>query len=80
MRSGFWQDCTTTDFARIDPEQTVALLPVAAVEQHGPHLPLATDALINEGLVRAALALQPATPPLLVLGRNTLLGVGRAGS
>jgi creatinine amidohydrolase len=67
VRSGFWQDCTTTDFAKVDAERTVALLPVAAVEQHGPHLPLATDAIINEGLVRAALALQPPTPALLVL-------------
>ena len=72
MRSGFWQDCTTADFARIDAEETVALLPVAAVEQHGPHLPLATDAIINDGLVRAALALQPPTPALLVLPAMTI--------
>ena len=49
VRSGYWQDLTTTDFGRVDPERTVALLPVAAVEQHGPHLPLSTDALINDG-------------------------------
>lgn len=67
MRSGFWQDCTTTDFASLDAERTVALLPVAAVEQHGPHLPLATDAIINEGLVRATLALPSAAASLLVL-------------
>jgi creatinine amidohydrolase len=67
VRSGFWQDCTTADFSGLDPEQTVALLPVAAVEQHGPHLPLATDALINDGLVRAALAALPGGPTLLVL-------------
>ena len=57
MQSGYWQDRTTADFRQFDPETTVALLPVAAVEQHGPHLPLSTDALINDGLVRAALAL-----------------------
>jgi creatinine amidohydrolase len=67
VRSGYWQDLTTADFGRVDPEQTVALLPVAAIEQHGPHLPLATDALINEALVRAALERAPAAATLLVL-------------
>ena len=67
MRSGYWQDRTTADFRHLDPETTVALLPVAAVEQHGPHLPLITDALINDGLVRAALALVSSRPTLLVL-------------
>lgn len=67
MRSGYWQDLTTADFGPVDPERTVALLPVAAVEQHGPHLPLATDALINEALVRAALERAPAGADLLVL-------------
>ena len=56
MRSGYWQDLSTTDFRRIDVERTIAVLPVAAVEQHGPHLPLATDALINAGIVTATLA------------------------
>jgi creatinine amidohydrolase len=55
MQSGYWQNMTTRDFGDLDVEKTVAVLPVAAVEQHGPHLPLATDALINAGIVRAAL-------------------------
>jgi creatinine amidohydrolase len=67
LRSGYWQDFTTADFGRVDPEATVALLPVAAVEQHGPHLPLATDAIINEALVRAALERAPAAAKLVVL-------------
>jgi creatinine amidohydrolase len=57
VQSGYWQDRTTADFRLVDPETTVALLPVAAIEQHGPHLPLSTDAVINDGLVRAALVL-----------------------
>jgi creatinine amidohydrolase len=67
LRSGYWQDLTTTDFGRVDPEKTVALLPVAAIEQHGPHLPLATDALINDAVVRASLERLPSGVSLLVL-------------
>jgi hypothetical protein len=36
--TAFWHDMRTTDFARVDVDRTVALLPVAAIEQHGPHL------------------------------------------
>lgn len=66
--SGYWRDLTTRDVATLDPARTVALLPVAAIEQHGPHLPLATDAIINAGIVEGALArLGPGDPRLLVL-------------
>jgi creatinine amidohydrolase len=67
LASGYWQDLTTTDFARVDATRTVALLPVAAIEQHGPHLPLATDALINAGVVARALHLLPSSASVLVL-------------
>lgn len=67
LPSGPWQDLATTDFARVDPARTIALLPVAAIEQHGPHLPLATDALINQGVVAEALRRLPATASVLVL-------------
>jgi creatinine amidohydrolase len=42
-----WQELTSPDFRAID-RTTPVVLPVAAVEQHGPHLPLATDRMIAE--------------------------------
>ncbi len=48
-----WQDLTTDDFAAL-AANAVAVLPVAAVEQHGPHLPVGTDALIAEGMIGLA--------------------------
>lgn len=57
--SRYWADLTTQDFAqRIatgEAAQTIAVLPVAATEQHGPHLPLSVDTVLVDGVVTAAL-------------------------
>lgn len=45
-----WQELTSPDFRAID-RATPVVLPVAAIEQHGPHLPLATDRMIAEHFV-----------------------------
>ncbi|GGL70076.1 creatininase family protein [Halocalculus aciditolerans] len=45
-------DATWTDAADADPD--VALLPVGSTEQHGPHAPLATDALTASAVADAA--------------------------
>jgi creatinine amidohydrolase len=47
-------EMTWKEVAGLDPARTVALLPVGAIEAHGPHLPLATDGLIAEAMVAAA--------------------------
>ncbi len=65
--SGYWRNLTTVDFAALDPERTVALLPIAAIEQHGPHLPVSVDSAINEALVEAAIRRAPDDPVLLAL-------------
>lgn len=62
-----WEDLTWQDFSAVDAERTVVVLPVAAIEQHGPHLPLAVDAAINRGILDRALDLVGAAVPMLVL-------------
>lgn len=67
LPSRYWADLATTDFAALDPARTVAVLPVGATEQHGPHLPLAVDHRLVDGIVARALPLVPAEAPVLVL-------------
>lgn len=64
---GHWSDLTTADFARLDRARAIALLPVAATEQHGPHLPLSVDATIADGVVAQALRELPPGFPALAL-------------
>jgi len=42
-----WDELTSPQLAKVD-KSTPVILPIAATEQHGPHLPLATDRLIAE--------------------------------
>ncbi|MCY4260463.1 MAG: creatininase family protein, partial [Rhodobacteraceae bacterium] len=46
-----WEDCTAPEFQTLDPGKTIAILPIGAIEQHGPHLPTGTDTYINLGML-----------------------------
>lgn len=59
-RRVWWGDFRAAEFDGLDPEATIAVLPVAAVEQHGPHLPVSTDLAIMTGMLEKAFALLPA--------------------
>lgn len=65
--SRWWWDLSTREFAALDMGRIVAVLPVGAVEQHGPHLPVRVDAAINAGIVARAVDLMPDDLPALVL-------------
>lgn len=51
MRRLNWQDFRAEEFDSVDPQESIAILPLAAIEQHGPHLPVGTDAIIAEGML-----------------------------
>jgi creatinine amidohydrolase len=63
----FWSQLTTRDFAALDAATTVAVLPLGATEQHGPHLPLGVDSTLVDGIVGAALPLLSPSSAVLFL-------------
>ena len=63
----FWAEMTWRDFAAADMRNVVAVLPVAATEQHGPHLPVGTDTFISEGYFAHTIERLPADLPVLFL-------------
>ncbi|MDA8455963.1 creatininase family protein [Acidovorax sp. GBBC 3334] len=69
--SRFWAELSTRDFSEAQASglagRTVAVLPVAAIEQHGPHLPLSVDTTLLQGVIDAALPRLPADLPVLFL-------------
>jgi creatinine amidohydrolase len=76
LPSRYWADWSTRDFAlaqtRGPLENTIAVLPVAATEQHGPHLPLKVDSALIDGVVAASLTHLGADVPALFLPTQTV--------
>ena len=71
LPSRFWSDLTTRHFSQLAASATidsvVAVLPVAATEQHGPHLPVSVDTTLVNGVIDAALLHLPDDLPVLFL-------------
>ncbi|MEP1765182.1 MAG: creatininase family protein [Sulfitobacter sp.] len=64
----FWANHTSDSLHAMVARDPVAVLPIGAIEQHGPHLPLSVDTDINAGLVTAtAEILAPTELPVLFL-------------
>ena len=74
--SRFWADWSTRQFAECMAsgrlEQMIAVLPVAATEQHGPHLPLKVDSALVEGVIAACLPYVGVDVPALFLPTQTV--------
>jgi len=70
-----WQTRSSLEIGQLDRDRAVAILPVGAIEQHGPHLPLGVDAMINEGIIKQAMdrmhkELQVLVLPILPVGKS----------
>lgn len=63
----YWSDYTSEEFSRLDRGSIVAVLPVGATEQHGPHLPLSVDSAIVSGMVAAIVGRLPEASRALFL-------------
>ena len=66
----YFANLTTKQIECIDKNEGVVILPIGAVEQHGPHLPLLTDTIIANGALNLTLRQLPtetkvwALPPM----------------
>ncbi|MEV6503108.1 creatininase family protein [Streptomyces sp. NPDC048504] len=79
-----WAELTTEDVRGLAKDSAVVIQPIGAVEQHGPHLPLVTDALVAEVIARTAVerlgeAANMWVLPTLHYGKSTE-HLGRAGT
>ncbi len=62
-----WTDIHWPDVAGGSAARWIAVLPLAATEQHGPHLPLGTDVMIAEAYLARVRELLPDTAPAIFL-------------
>jgi creatinine amidohydrolase len=77
-----WEDLNSVQIAQrlsADPD-TVALIPVGATEQHGPHLPVGTDTIIAVAVAEAAAGGLALVLPPLAFGASYFHGAELAGT
>lgn len=65
--SFYWADYSTAAISERDLSKSVIILPIAAVEQHGPHLPLGVDSIINRAIVERVVAQLQRDADVLIL-------------
>jgi creatinine amidohydrolase len=71
-----WENLTRDELAAIDKDSAIVFLPTAATEQHGPHLPVGTDAIILSSLIDHFIATQQFDEGSLIFA--PLLNVGKS--
>lgn len=62
----FWREMPSSAFGEA-AKDWIAVLPMAATEQHGPHLPLGVDSFIAEGMIAECIRTLPEDAPVTFL-------------
>jgi creatinine amidohydrolase len=62
-----WTEIHWPDIAGAEPARWIAVLPLAATEQHGPHLPVGTDVMITQAYLARVRELLPDSIPATFL-------------
>ncbi len=70
-----WSDLTVEEFRALDGARTIAVLPVGATEQHGPHLPLSVDTDLALAVLERA---RPKVDPTLDVLILPVQAIGRS--
>ena len=66
QRSVLWSELRAPELRELATPETIVIVPVAAVEQHGPHLPVATDTMLACEVAKRSAAIIAETTPALV--------------
>jgi len=62
-----WTEIRWPEIGPAEPARWIAVLPLAATEQHGPHLPVGTDVMIAQAYLARVRELLPGTLPVTFL-------------
>ena len=66
QRSVLWSELRWPELKELTTPETIVIVPVAAIEQHGPHLPVVTDTMLaREVAARSAKIVAKTTPALV---------------
>ena len=66
MPSVMWKELTAEDLRAKANENAIVVLPVASMEQHGPHLPVGVDTFLCEGVCKAGAEIAVKDVPVVV--------------
>jgi creatinine amidohydrolase len=65
-QSVMWKELTAEDLRAKAAADAIVVLPVASMEQHGPHLPVGVDTILCEGVCKAGAERVVADVPVVV--------------
>jgi creatinine amidohydrolase len=66
MASVMWKELTAEDLRAKAAENAIVVLPIASMEQHGPHLPVGVDTFLCEAVCRSGAELAVKDVPVVV--------------